>query len=368
MSIRALPVAAAALLLAAGCSSGAPPTEPTGQVSAALSPALTYYGGPVIQHVKVFAIWWGAVSNEQQLASFYGAVTNGSYMDWLAEYGPPGQPIGRGTFIGSASAPATSLTTIDDSVIETTLESMIASGKLPKPDANTLYMNHFAPGLTVTVQGATSCQQFCAYNSTFISASTKVPVVYGVVPDMGGACVAGCGIGTNLQSTTRAASDAMIDAVTDPDVSLNPYSLAAPLGWYDPAIGQVAEVCGGGQWTTTSDGWVVQKGWSNLFGACIAQDPAPSCSAATDCGSSVAVTCQAYPQPLTVLRTDPGGAPHQVGSLPQAGGTYWDTAPGATATYQVCGATACTAPMSVTVNQTRCAPKPPPPKCGALCM
>src|SRR5579859_7172310 len=54
--------------------------------AAGTSATLTYYGGPVISKVRVFAVYWGSgVQNQDHINSFYPAITDSPYFDWLSE-------------------------------------------------------------------------------------------------------------------------------------------------------------------------------------------------------------------------------------------------------------------------------------------
>jgi len=166
---------------------------------------LTYYGGPVISNVKVFTIFWGgagAVTTSSQLNGFYTGVTNSPYFDWLSEYDTPSQNIGRGAFIGSYSYTGAPTGTIDDTQIQAQLVNLIKAGSVPAEDGNTLYMIHFAPGISITQGGQQSCVQFCAYHGTTTNGSQDV--YYGVIPDQGGSCAGGCGSDPVAFNTSRA--------------------------------------------------------------------------------------------------------------------------------------------------------------------
>jgi hypothetical protein len=231
----------------------------------AATPHLTYFGGPVIPAVKVKAVYWGSgVNGTANLESFYTAITNSAYFDWLSEYNTPSQSIGRGTFAGSVVDAPPAGTTISDAQIQAELGKRINDGTLPANDANTLYMVHFPPGISITQGGSTSCVQFCAYHGTFTR--NGVDVFYGVIPDQGGACASGCGGGTQAQNTTSVASHEMIEAVTDAAVGLAT-SNAAPLAWYDNTNGEIGDICNGQQGVVA--GFTVQKQWSNAQNACI---------------------------------------------------------------------------------------------------
>jgi hypothetical protein len=380
---RTLAVASTlALALAAGCSA-APGGERAEQRSEALTtsgPHENYYGGPVVQNVKVVLVLWGpSVNAASQLPGFYTAVTNSAYMDWLSEYGTPGHPIGRGVYAGAYTVPAPT-TTLDDSALTQQLNALITAGTLPKPDANTVYANHFPPGVTLTTAGAASCKDFCTYHGTF-AANVGGDGFYTVIPDMfTGACASGCGNGTALQNTTMQASAQLLNAITDPFVGLATQD-AAPLAWYDPTFGEVSYPCND-QAGTIASSWTVQLGWSNYSGKCIdapsppapPPPPPPSCTTSTACGSVVKVTCAAYPQNMLVLRQDANVPIREIGSLGAAGGTYTDTASASTEGYLVCNAdgSICGPALYVTVNTQPCSlpapsPRPPPPKCLGTC-
>ncbi|KAJ3272030.1 hypothetical protein HDV01_005982, partial [Terramyces sp. JEL0728] len=109
---------------------------------------LVYYGGPVISNVKVFTIFWGGQSKVQyasQINQFYTGVTDSALFDMLSQYNTQTQSIGRGSFIGSYDYTGAATGTLDDSTLQTTLKSLISSGKVPAADANTYYAIHFAP-------------------------------------------------------------------------------------------------------------------------------------------------------------------------------------------------------------------------------
>jgi hypothetical protein len=64
---------------------------------------LQYSNGALIPNVSVVALYWGTTNNGQykykdQLHSYYDAVTNSAYFDWLAEYNVTSYSIGRGGF------------------------------------------------------------------------------------------------------------------------------------------------------------------------------------------------------------------------------------------------------------------------------
>ena len=73
------------------------------------------------------------------------------------------------------------------------LGKLIDNKVVPAPDDDTLYMIHFPPTVRVTMYGSSSCQEFCAYHSSFMHGSQVVR--YGVMPDQNaGGCQNGCGV------------------------------------------------------------------------------------------------------------------------------------------------------------------------------
>jgi hypothetical protein len=254
-------------------------------VATAAGAHLTYYGGKVIQNVKVVKVQYGTgtyqsfitATGAASLAGFYSAVTASNYLTWLSEYNTttPKQTIGTGTYAGSyAITPASSRNkaTITDANVQAEISAQITAGKLPAPDNNTLYMVDFPKGKAISQGGSKSCVAggFCAYHGTFKRNSQNV--YYGVLPDMsaGSGCDTGCGSGSAFGNQTSVASHEMIEAVTDAEVGLATV-VGAPLAWYDSANGEIGDICNAQQGTITSGGatYTVQKEWSNASKACI---------------------------------------------------------------------------------------------------
>ena len=245
---------------------------------------LVYYGGPVLSKVKVFTVFWNNnVQFQSQLNAFYTAVTNSAYFDWLSEYNTPTQTIGRGSFIGSLVDPtppaSTALTNVD---IQTELGKLIDAGKVPAPTADTLYMVHFPPGVSIDLDGSGSCVVFCAYHNTFVH--NGVNIYYGVMPDQGGSCAGGCGGDPSLfNNLTSVSSHELIETVTDAAVGLAT-TVGPPLAWYDQTNGEIGDICNAQQGSVA--GYVVQTEWSNKANACITQAGSctPQCTG-KQCGS-----------------------------------------------------------------------------------
>jgi hypothetical protein len=136
-----------------------------------------------------------------------------------------------------------------DPDIPTELMAQINSGNLPAPDANTVYMVHLPPGVSVSLtypdnSVVTSCQDFCAYHYY------QGGIVYGVLPDLstpgcapaGGRCNQGYGCCGNISafvSLTTAASHELMEAITDPQPISHP-------GWVQSGLvvnNEIGDLC-----------------------------------------------------------------------------------------------------------------------------
>ena len=257
-----------------------------GPIEAPSAPAgahLTYYGGKVIQNVKVTQVLYGSGTyisqvTGTQMGSFYQQAESSGVWDWLNEYNTssPAQSIGRGSFVQKTQiTPASSRngSTIDDSAIQSELAAQIQAGTLPQPDDNTIYMIDFPQGKTITQGGSSSCVAggFCAYHGTFKIGTQNV--YYGVLPDMGpnSGCASGCGNSTTFNNQTSVASHELIEAVTDAEVGLATV-LGPPLAWYDNTNGEIGDICNGMQGTFVGgDGvtYTIQQEFSNQQNNCI---------------------------------------------------------------------------------------------------
>jgi hypothetical protein len=275
------------------------PIIPPGRPATAVPRAhLEYLGGPVISNVQVVMVLWGPgryapfVTGEASpsIASFFAGVTSSPYLDGLSQYdtsraaagGQPGtdQHIGRGTFarqVQIAPSEANDGARIDDANIVAELSAQLAAGALPPPvtdDAghvDTVYMLYFPAGKTITLGRETSCKTLCAYHGSF--RWSGLGVYYAAMPDMspGSGCDVGCGSGAPFANATAVASHELAEAITDPAVGLAA-EVGPPLAWYDPAQGEIGDICNGLAGTILGgDGteYVVQKLWSNLDAACV---------------------------------------------------------------------------------------------------
>jgi hypothetical protein len=247
--------------------------------------SVMYYGGAVISHAKVYAVIWGTAvdaDTQKQIADYFKATVDSTYMDWLTEYntdikavdGRDGtnQTIGRGSFAGQiAITPANTATDLKDSQVQAELDGQINAGVLPKPDADTLFMVFFPPGVGIAFDDGSgaSCSAFCAYHEDFVS-KTNGNVFYGVMPDLGGACSFGCGFaGSKFNNLTDVTSHELIEAITDPFPT--PGSQPAfPQAWNTTDGQEIGDLCSGnsGQLTAGDATYVLQQEFDNKAGSC----------------------------------------------------------------------------------------------------
>ncbi|KAJ3330826.1 hypothetical protein HDU76_004744 [Blyttiomyces sp. JEL0837] len=244
---------------------------------------LVYNGGPILANVEVTPLWWGSgVKSTDTLPGFYAAIVNSTHYDMLVQYSTKDQVLGR----GSAKTPITlsgqpSKTSLDnDNDIVPYLKSLVQSGTL-KPNGNSYYPIHFAPGIKISLQGQGSCSVFCAYHYTIDISSLNVGtpyLFYGVIPDQGGSCAGGCGSSSNaFNNLCSVASHELVEATTDPAIGVvTGNTVSAPAAWYDEkdgnSGGEIGDLCNGQQGTFVgADGktYTLQKEYSNKAGGCV---------------------------------------------------------------------------------------------------
>lgn len=245
---------------------------------------LLYYGGPVIAQPKVYAVLWGpnvATSTAKAVADYFTALTNSTAIDFLKQYNTVGikaqdgrtgtnQSIIRGSFGGVVTImPKNTSTALQDTDIQAELEGQIAAGALPKNDDNSLYMTYFPPGVSITIDGMSSCQAFCAYHEGFTS-KTQGNIFYGVMPDLGGACAFGCGFQANpFDSMSIISAHEFTEATTDPFPTAG-NTPAYPQAWNATDGSEIGDLCAFTQNNLTTQGqtYLIQGEWDNASNDC----------------------------------------------------------------------------------------------------
>ncbi len=235
------------------------PLHPGPAVGVRATPAqLTYRGGPLLAAVNVFTVFLGPAWKAAdaplvtQVNNFFAYILTSPLMDQLVEYALPNQPIGHGSFGGTATITAPKPPrAVTDAAIQSLIQTEVAKGTLPKPTANSLYFVYLPPGVSVVQGGQRSCTNFCGYHDAIGGT-----IYYAVMPYPGcSGCVGGLSV---LDALTSTSSHELCEAVTDP---------VPGQGWYDDANGEIGDICA---WQTKKMGpWTVQLEWSNQKGACI---------------------------------------------------------------------------------------------------
>ena len=266
---------------------GGPQIRPPARVgparfSAPFGAHLINYGGPMVLNPRIVMVLYGtgtyipeiALTTTPNMETFYTALVNHGYMDWLSEYNTATQKIGRGTYGGHfqiTPSAANNGSTIDDTNIQAELLLQINAGHLPTPDASTIYVLHFPAGKTITEQGVSSCVVFCAYHSSINHSPTHI--FYAVLPDLStsGCSGGGCGAGSTYENTCSASSHEIVETMTDADVAFAS-SLGPPLAWYDGNYGEISDICNAMHTTFVGlDGvtYTAQQQFSNTLTNCI---------------------------------------------------------------------------------------------------
>jgi hypothetical protein len=237
--------------------------------------ALEYDGGPVVSNAQVVLVNWSTDISPAQAAmpAFYADILTSDYWSILTQYGTPttpSQPIGFGTYVKTVTltgGACTSSCTVDLSSVEALFESLINSNDPTLPplskdsagNLNTIFMVHFAPTMTLTIQGSISCQDFGgAYDNITVGTSPNTTIVpIGLIPDC-----------SNSFPVTEASSGVLAQIVTDPQVSSNP-------AWYTSDTGgDVFSLCNetdnfSGDITVNGHVYDVATLWSNASNKCV---------------------------------------------------------------------------------------------------
>ena len=306
MTSRVIPTSlltwsAAALL--AGCAGGAPDSTSSAPALSVAAPGVApawvdrpakshtptrnaagtvtaqYYGGTVTANPKVYVVWWGdpakinsaVTAAKGGIADFFAGVTDSSYMDWLNEYNTTvpaqagshkgmagsGQRIGRGNYVTALTLTNVPTGNVTDAQIQSTLDAALTAGTLPPADDNTLYAIYFPPGVSITLDGSTSCAGFGAYHDAIIE-TQRHNTYYLVMPDCG----------SSFKSMTSVTSHELIEAMTD-NIPTPASSPDFPQAWNDSMGNEMGDLCSSSGTVTTALGvFTVQNIWDERTQAC----------------------------------------------------------------------------------------------------
>src|SRR5450759_3750071 len=220
---------------------------------------LTYRGGPLLPKAQVFTFFLGAAWQQdpqagmaRQINQFFDFVLTSALLDQLGEYSVAGMSIGHGSRTGSVTLAAGPPGAVADSNVQQLIKQEISTDPaVPQPSPNTLYFVFLPPGVTITLDGGTSCSNLCGYHSDI-----NRQIFYAVMPypDCSG-CTGALSV---LDALTSTSSHELCEAITDP---------VPGQGWYDDKNGEIGDICA---WQTKKLGlYTVQLEWSNHAGKCI---------------------------------------------------------------------------------------------------
>jgi hypothetical protein len=194
---------------------------------------LTYRGGPLLPHARVVTLFWGSSWSGSALPAYFNGFfralfADGRYMANLAQYSVSGQPIGNGSFGGTATDSQPPPAKLQDTQIRTEIRAQIAAGHLPKPDGNTVYAVFTPPNVEVFDEyGANSVDDFYSFHD-FDFAADGFPYVVMPYDDSLG----------DARYMTIDASHELSEAVTDPEVTGTDHQV----GWYDDYYGEITDI------------------------------------------------------------------------------------------------------------------------------
>jgi hypothetical protein len=219
---------------------------------------LTYRGGPLLPAVQVFNFFWGTAwqglqaALVQEINQFFDFVLTSALMDQLAEYSVQGSAIGHGSRTGAVILSTDPPSTIADADVQKLIQQEISSdAAVPQPAPNSLYFVFLPPGVTISLNGAASCSNFCGYHSDINGTTFYAVMPY---PDCSG-CVGALAV---LDALTSTSSHELCEAITDP---------VPGRGWYDDRNGEIGDICA---WKTKKLGaYTVQLEWSNQSRQCV---------------------------------------------------------------------------------------------------
>jgi hypothetical protein len=219
-------------------------------------PTMTNHGGPVMTDMKIITVTFVGDAKRDEKRTFDDTITKTAWWDAVTR----GYGIHRGSGGGYVELPDTvSNQTLDnDTQLIPMLQKLVTDGKLPAPDANTIYALYFPQSTTIQLLGMSSCQTFGAYHdyTHFTAGGQDVLGAFAVMPDCGNGFSAG------------AASHEFIEAATDPHpfttkTPPDPFSFYLYNDAWCPAGGyEVADMCEG-QKGAPEGNYTVARSWVN---------------------------------------------------------------------------------------------------------
>jgi hypothetical protein len=187
-----------------------------------------------------------------KLSAFFDYTVASPLIDQLVEYGVQDFAIGYGKRTGAIALRTSPAADVADADIQQLIQEEIASDPaVAEPTPDSLYYVFLPPGVTVGLDGGSSCVNFCGYHSDIDGMLFYAVMPY---PECTG-CTGGMPV---LDALTTTTSHELCEAITDP---------IPGSGWYDDQNGEIGDICA---WQTKKLGdYTVQLEWSNRQGRCV---------------------------------------------------------------------------------------------------
>jgi hypothetical protein len=215
--------------------------------------------GTLLDQMEIVQVTFGTDANLATYTAFDNAI--GGTMWWQQALMPYG--ISPAVVSATVALPDTvSGTTVTDAQVQSYLAAEIASGALPEPDAETLYVVYaprtFSVSLDFGTSTESSCNYFDGYHSSFpiaVPSTTDGGTPTGLSASY--AMVFNCGYG-GLEEIEVTASHEIGEAATDPhpDATTSTYYMHSDDAWEQVFAGlgpgsgaEVADLCNGDPWS-----------------------------------------------------------------------------------------------------------------------
>jgi hypothetical protein len=246
-------------------------------------PVIDFHGGAIIENPNIVTVTFDGDDTRAMLDDFGDAITATPWWDAVRDgyCDSDNRCVGRGTSGGHGHLADIGDASFDDSSdpdgtssLRDLLMRNVASGALPAPDANTIYVVYLPARATVSLDGNALCVALSAYHNYGFYAQrgdageTRVPYAYAVIPS--------CGF-TDVTATS-AASHEIVEAATNP--TFGAFYMRDVAWTYDGS--ENADLCvthsQSDRWEDGSTElyhqgeWVVQRSWSNAA-AVASHDP-----------------------------------------------------------------------------------------------
>jgi hypothetical protein len=271
----------------------------------AVTPPLTYHGGPIMPNPGIYAIYWAPSTLQDGSATTMPAAYISLNNRALRDYGQHGLGDNNTQYyqtlptkwIGNAAhfvayttdtnpypasgctdtgTPYTATNCITGAQMQTEIQNVIAAKGWPASGINNIYFLYTSSGeLSCFDSTSTACAYtyYCAYHT-----ATGAPLIYAIEPFGGSLCWTGIPSPNNnvpADSAITTSAHELTEAITDPE----PNS-----GWVNSANNEIGDLCAWNFGTNTWDSgkaneewnghfYEIQQMWDNHTGACIQVGP-----------------------------------------------------------------------------------------------